>query len=481
MPKKVLIIEDSKSFSSMVKHLVEGTHGFETDIANSLAAANKLLYENKEQYFVSIVDLHLPDAPNGEAVDLVKNNDIPAVVLTGTNNAHAEEDLWAKGIADYAHKSGKHSLEYVVWVVDRIYKNSSTKVVVVDDSPVARAAMERLLHIQHYQVLSANSAEEALEILKRTSDIKLFLIDCYMEGMDGFELAAQIRESHSKDSLAIIGVSSQGGQAVSTQFIKSGADDFLLKPFSPEEFFCRVNNNVSAIESFQKLKQLNQENKHLLGTAAHDIRGPLGVIYKSAQLVRSDRCDEETKQKFLSMIENNSADLLTLLDNLLNVSAIETGKLTIDLKQHKLKEIVEERISLYQMDADAKGIEIELNTDFDQETNFDETKIKQVVDNLITNAIKYSPKNGAIHIDINHKGKDIICRIQDSGPGIKKEEQHNLFKPFSVLSSKTTGGEKSVGLGLVISKKIIDAHKGAIAYTDAENGGSCFYFSLPAA
>ncbi len=479
MPNKVLIVEDSKSYSSMLKHLVESTHGFETDIADSLATANNLLDKNKDDYFVSIVDLHLPDASDGEAVDLVKKHDIPAVVLTGTRNANLEEDLWAKGIADYAHKSGQHSLEYVVWVVNRIYKNATTKVLIVDDSAVARAAMEHLLAIQRYQVLSTPTGEEALQILARTPDIRLFLIDCYMEGMGGFELATQIRETHSKNSLAIIGVSSQGGQSVSAQFIKSGADDFLLKPFTPEEFFCRVNNNVSAIESFQKLKKLNSENKQLLGTAAHDIRGPLGVIHKSVQFVQRKNCSEEAKQQFLTMIENNSAELLDLLNKLLDVSAIESGKLSIDLKKHQLHGIVEERVSVYQMDADAKNIDITINSHSQKSANIDETKIKQVLDNLITNAIKYSPKGGKICIDVSDIEKGIVFSIQDNGPGIKKEEQNKLFKAFSVLSSKTTGGEKSVGLGLAISKKIIEAHAGSINYRDANHGGSCFYFNLP--
>ncbi len=481
MPQTVLIIEDTRSFALLLQQLVATAHGFAVDIAGTYKEAKALLQEKAEAYFVAIVDLNLPDAPKGEAVELLESFNIPAVVFTGTNDQAIKEDLWARGIADYAHKSGSYSLEYVQWVVNRIYKNRQVEVLVVDDSKVARAAIVRTLGVQNYKVHAVQSGDEALAALSSYPGIRIAIVDQHMENMDGLALTSAIRELKNSTELEIIGLSGVGEKAMSAQFIKAGANDFLVKPFLPEELLCRVNRSADRLESFIDLLRLNNEKNRLLGTAAHDIRGPLGSIKTAANMLLNRNMDESKATSFLSMIERNSVHLLNLLETLLDVSVIESGQTVLNKSEVDLSALVSERIELYQGEAQAKQLEIRVNIQEALSLNLDEVKIKQLVDNLITNAIKYSPRNNPVEISLSAGNNSVVFCVADNGPGINKKEQQQLFKAYAVLSSEATGGEKKTGLGLAIAKNIVDAHGGKIYYKDRPGGGASFSFELPLA
>lgn len=476
---KVLIIEDTRSFAMILKQLIQNAHGYECDIAESLEETKSLLQSGANEYFVAVVDFHLPDAPSGEAIDAVVACGIPSLVFTGTSDESLKEGLWDKGIADYASKSGTYNLEYVVWMVKRIHANGSVEVLVVDDSLVARKSMERLLKTQNFKVHSARSGEQALEVIKKNPDIRIAILDCYMDGMNGFELATAIRELHSRETMGIIGVSSQGGRGLSAQFIKSGANDFILKPFLPEEFLCRINHAIDRIESYFALEELNQVKNRFLGTAAHDIRGPIGSIKTASDYLLKRSPNPERTQSLLEMIQKSSVDLLELLETLLDISVIESGKPQISKDLVNVSKLVIERIELYSSEASSKNIEIKQSIAESVEGILDPIKVKQVFDNFITNAIKYSEKNSDIEISLTADNGSTTFSVRDAGPGIAEKEQEQLFQAFSVLSTKATGGEKKTGLGLAIAKSIVDAHKGKIYYKHGNGIQSTFYVDLP--
>jgi two-component system sensor histidine kinase/response regulator len=475
---RVLIIEDSRAFAELLKQLIGNAHRFECDIAASYADAKTLLQESANEYFASIVDLNLPDAAHGEATDLVVAAGVPALVFTSSSDQALKEDLWERGIADYAHKSGAYSLEYITWVIGRLHKNHSVELLVVDDSLVSRKTMQKLLATQKYQVHVAADEEQALKILEERPGIAVAILDAYLKESTGFELAAKIREQRNGDSIEIIGVSSQGGTAVSAQFIKSGANDFLLKPFVPEEFLCRVNRSVDRIDTYQQLNQLNHTKNQFIGTAAHDIRGPLGAIKTASELLVTRDLSPERQSSLQEMILKSSDHLLSLLSELLDVSAIEGGEIQLNLENTDLSEKVQDRASLFASQADEKNIQVD--TDLAQTSvSFDPVKLVQVIDNLLTNALKFTPEGGRIVLSVEQDEKHVIFKVEDSGPGVAEAEQKKLFDAYETLSNRSTAGEKSTGLGLAIAKKVILAHQGRIQYRDSKLGGSCFAIYLP--
>lgn len=476
---KVLIIEDAKFFALAIASEIQKLAGFEILFAENLKQAKEILAAHHQSIFAATVDLNLPDANQGEAVDEVLTYEIPAVVLTGQVTGNVREEMLLKGVADYIIKEGSHNVLQVAWLIKRLYHNYGTKVLVVDDSKTARQMTCQLLEIQKYQVLEACNGEQALEIIQMHPDIRLAVLDCFMEGMDGFVLSSRIRQTHSKEQLSIIGISGNGGQALSARFIKHGANDFLLKPFLPEEFYCRINNCVEAIDQFSTLKQLNDQKNLLLGTAAHDIRGPIGIIKKASELLLNKPGNWEKSHELLHMINDNAAGMLCLLNDLLDLSAIENGSLNTQPQLSDYCQLIKERIQLYGMDAENKAIAI--NSDLPKccKFRFDPMRMTQVVDNLLTNAIKYSPCNSEIKVSLTEEDHYHKLSIEDQGPGIEEEDVPKLFHPFQKLNTKTTAGESSSGLGLAICKNIVDAHQGRIGYKAKDGGGSNFFVMLP--
>jgi diguanylate cyclase (GGDEF)-like protein len=157
------------------------------------------------------------------------------------------------GVVDYVLKESHATLRYLGNMVNRLHANKDIKTLVVDDSKAIRMHVCELLRQYQFKVLEAGDGEQALDILSRNRDIKLVVTDYNMPKMDGFELTKKIRETYEKEELAIIGLSGVETETLSARFIKMGANDFVAKPFQPEEFFCRVTQNVDLIEKTQAL------------------------------------------------------------------------------------------------------------------------------------------------------------------------------------------------------------------------------------
>ena len=478
---KVLVIEDSKTFNTMLTQAIQDQTPFEVVQAYSYAEAEAVLGAQAADFFCAIIDINLPDAAHGEAVDLViKNGNIAPIVFTGQLSASLREDFVHKRIADYVLKDGQHNLNYIVSLTQRLYNNASVKVLVVDDSRTARNQLQRLLQTQRFQVLLASSGTEAMELIEQHEDIRIALLDCFMDEIDGFQLTTRIRQQYGKDQLVIIGMSSQGGHAISARFIKSGANDFLLKPFQPEEFNCRLNQNAEFMEQFHALKAVNFQKNQLLGMAAHDIRGPLGIISSAADMLLKKDLSTERHNSLLDMIARSSKDMLSLLDDLLDVSAIESGMVAIDKSQVDLAALLREQAEFHRISAEKKSMGLVEAIPAVAFAEIDPKRIKQVIDNLISNAVKYSPLNSDITLSLEEHESSWLISVGDRGPGIPEADIPKLFHSFQRLNSKTTAGEGSSGLGLAICKCMVDAHQGVITYQDNQGGGSCVSGSLPA-
>ncbi|QSX39508.1 response regulator [Shewanella cyperi] len=251
---RILIIEDSNVLARVLQFMLKKQHDCIIDIAPDLATA-KTLFEIND-YFVAITDLRLPDAENGESVELVLGNGIPCIVLTGSLDHKQRQRLLQMGIVDYVYKENKFSYEYVVKLVSTLQRNIDTKVLVVDDSIVSRKILKNLLKQQLFDVVDVDSGEKALTLLQDLSGIRLLITDYNMPGMDGFELILRVREKFSREELAIIGLSNEGNESLTARFIKNGANDFLQKPVVHEEFLCRVNNTLDSLDMIKKLWEL---------------------------------------------------------------------------------------------------------------------------------------------------------------------------------------------------------------------------------
>ena len=257
---RILIVEDNKTLAKLLAKKIQSTLDFEVDIAYQLSEAK--LYLSKYKYFVTLLDINLPDAPNGEVVDYVLSKGQPAIVLSGNIDKEFRKKMLQKNIIDYVNKGGVDDINYTINTIQRLQKNQKHKVLVVDDSMIFRKQMNGFLENLFYQVYTVAHGEEALGMLETHPDISLMITDYNMPVMNGLELVHEVRKERDKNDLCIIAISSNSNEEINALFLKQGANDYIKKPFSKEEFSCRVNNSIEALENIQSVT--NHANRDFL-------------------------------------------------------------------------------------------------------------------------------------------------------------------------------------------------------------------------
>ena len=235
------------------------------------------------------------------------------------------------------------------------------------------------------------------------------------------------------------------------------------------------------LENNKQLKELNELKNKFLGIASHDLRNPLYLIRSFSEILKDESIGSvNPKQKeLLEKIFIASNFMRSLLENLLDISKIESGKIELNKKVQDLNQIVRQQVELSQLLADKKQINLDLQLEDLPPVSFDQDAITQVIGNFIGNAIKFSPSNTKISVITKNQEDGIKFSVCDEGPGISEEDQKLLFKEFQTLSAKPTGGEKSTGLGLAITQKLIHLHTGQVGVESQLGEGSTFFFTLP--
>ena len=251
--KKILIVEDSRLFSNLLAKRIVDDFQTECVICTTYRETVTLLKDDPDQFLLAVLDLTLPDSADGEVVNFVLEKGIPAIVVTARMDNQTREKILAQQILDYIMK-GPHILEQLTATISRYLRNQETKLLLVDDSNLARQRIRTILASQSYKILEATDGVDALKVLKKNPDTTLVITDYQMPRMDGFELTAEIRKFKSINQLAIIGVSAHGNPLLSSQFLKRGANDFLNKPYFEEELIWRVKQNVELIEHIAQLR-----------------------------------------------------------------------------------------------------------------------------------------------------------------------------------------------------------------------------------
>ncbi|CAH9049621.1 Response regulator PleD [Pseudoalteromonas holothuriae] len=251
MTHRILIIEDTPAIARVQKHIAISC-GYEAHVAQSLEQAEALI--NKHQYFCAVVDFILPDAPNGEAIPVTIKAEIPTIVMTGNIDNQTRETVDKYPVIDYITKENKQAYHYLKKQLARLPRNEDVKVLVVEDSRHARMYISSLLYRHKYQVLEAVDGVDALEVLQQNPDVSVIIADNEMPRMNGDELCAEIRRLYSNEDKVIIGVSGSNSPHLSARFLKSGANDYLRKPFNAEEFYCRLSLNVDMLDHIATIR-----------------------------------------------------------------------------------------------------------------------------------------------------------------------------------------------------------------------------------
>lgn len=365
-------------------------------------------------------------------------------------------------------------------------KDIVIKVLLVDDEPNNLLSLSSILDFDDIKIITAENGEQALNLLL-DNEFGLIISDIRMPGMDGFELLEYIRMDPINGNVPVILATAHKTEK---EFVykgyEEGAVDYLLKPLEPSitkskaRIFIDLAKQQKAITSQknQLLQLLEQKNK-LMGMIAHDIRGPLAAISSYSDLILAKQDIEEDTGKYTSNIKTTSANLLMLLEDLLDLNALESNELELNLIAVNLHALLDEILELNTVIAKKKEISIVLDNQIEgSRFIFDKVKVTQVFNNLISNSVKYSPLGTEVRIEARENDKDLIFSIIDQGLGIPEEEISKLFKMYQTTSVKGTLGEKSTGLGLYKVKSIVEAHGGEMCLESEVNKGSTFSFTI---
>ncbi len=363
-------------------------------------------------------------------------------------------------------------------------------ILVVDDEP---DVLEITSHFLRGNGFAVTCAADGMEALRHASAAApdVVLLDISMPGMDGITVLGELKKNYP--ATEVIMVTAHAGLETAITCMKKGAYGYLMKPLDFNHLYLDVSRALERrrmtleLDEFHKnlalkveeLRNLNEQKNRFLGMAAHDLRSPLGSIRGFSQFLLEGGLDGQTSKEFLKIINTASDEMLNLLDNLLDISQIESGKFDLRLVTADISELVAKRVALHHVLAAKKNIAVEVNAEPALMCIMDKERIAQVADNLISNAIKYSPAKTIVHVKTVKDGGMANVAVRDEGPGINENERHKLFGEFQKLSARPTGGEKSSGLGLAIAKKIVEAHRGEIGVESKNGNGSSFYFKLP--
>ncbi|MBU1106798.1 MAG: GAF domain-containing sensor histidine kinase [Candidatus Riflebacteria bacterium] len=239
---------------------------------------------------------------------------------------------------------------------------------------------------------------------------------------------------------------------------------------------------VDKMQTLERLRKLNDTKNKFLGIAAHDLRSPLAAVQSYSEMLEEPGiCDDADRKTFiLGRIKTITKRMFNLINDLLDISAIESGQLKLDLQLTELIPFLNEALENHELTAKMKEITIlgEIPATLPA-IEIDAKRIAQVIDNLISNAVKFSPKGTTVTLRSSEESGKIKISVSDHGQGIPEEEQKKLFQEFGKTSVKPTDGEKSTGLGLAIVKKIITGHGGQVGVKSKVGEGSTFYFTLP--
>jgi signal transduction histidine kinase len=252
------------------------------------------------------------------------------------------------------------------------------------------------------------------------------------------------------------------------------------------ERLTEITNELSHTQrSLQKknheLRRLNEEKNRVLGMAAHDLRNPLGSFHGLANLILDEYGDsDEMLREYMLEMRRSAAYMLRLVNDLLDVSKVESGHIEIDAEPTGMVALARTTITMRQAGARKANVGLQLLPEQEPVVaTVDPHKLLQVLDNLISNAVKFSPTGATVRIRLAASGTTCRVAVEDDGPGIPAEEHQKLFRPFARASTSAARKEKSTGLGLVICRRIVEAHGGQIGVTSAPGAGSVFWFELP--
>lgn len=365
---------------------------------------------------------------------------------------------------------------------------SEYKILIVDDVMSNVLLLKVFLTNEKFQIATASNGRQALDqVIKEKPD--LVLLDVMMPDMSGFEVSQQLKANPETAEIPIIFLTALNSTADIVKGFQVGGNDFISKPFNKEELIIRVTHQISLIAAKRIIVAQTEElRKTIIGrdklysVIAHDLRSPMGSIKMVLNMLilnlPSDTIGPEMYE-LLTMANQTTEDVFSLLDNLLKWTKSQIGKLKVVYQDIDMVEVTEGVIEIFSMVAELKKISIRLETPSKLEVYADIDMIKTVIRNLLSNAIKFSNEETEILVTVQEQEGMAVVSVKDSGCGIDEENQKKLLHTDTHFSTFGTNNEEGSGLGLLLCQDFVIKNGGRLWFTSAKGEGSTFSFSIP--
>lgn len=517
---KILVVEDSPDIRVLVRMLLEAA-GHEVLTANDGQDGVRATLENRPDLVV--MDLSLPILSGWEAARAIKSNpaiaNVPVVAVT----AHAmqgdreralaagcdgfiakpiDEDTFARTVASHLRRSprkGSRPSETPASperTDDRLPASPGPggRILVVDDQPEVSDLLRADLQSDGHQVTLAATVDEALDAFSRETAYDLALIDVMLGGDSGYQLASELI-ARSGEYLPVLLVTA--GTIDRDRGYAAGADDFIGKPIESAELRARVRSLIrigraireqgravkERAEAYEKLAELDRLKSDFLSTVSHELRTPLNTIILLSHLVEREGThpsDEERRRHDIRVIRESAETLLRMINNILDLAKLEAGQRDLHPQRFEIQPFLREMVDMLEPQARTKGITLTLESDprLPESAVLDREKLSRVLLNLLSNAVKYT-KEGGVILRAAPWQESISFEVRDTGIGIPTHMIAAAFEPFRQIRPGTGEGARGTGLGLPISKQLVELMGGDLLFDSREREGTQISFTVP--
>ncbi len=351
--------------------------------------------------------------------------------------------------------------------------DSSGDVLIVDDYPDTVALYEALLADDGHRVRTAQSGVEALKLVDEREP-EVVLLDVSMPGLDGVEVLKRLRGRRGGGPAVLMLTAARREPHAIEAGLKEGADAYLTKPIDSRELLARVR---AAVETFRLRRLLESQRRDHIAMLVHDLRHPLSSLGLIAEVLESEDMSATERHATVQQIRGMCTEMARLVDGVLAASRLEAGMFSVEPRTVKVRSFIEPMLKVFTPVATRRRVALEFDGSLDLEVRADPQKLRQALDNLIANALKFTPRGGRVRLRVAREGEGASFEIADTGPGIPQAERPTVFDRYQQGSRGRAAG--GAGLGLAIARGIAEAHGGTISVATGDLGGAAFRIALP--
>jgi two-component system, sensor histidine kinase and response regulator len=346
-------------------------------------------------------------------------------------------------------------------------------ILIVDDFPDALVLYEAVLTDDGHRVRTAQSGVEALRLVEEREP-ELVLLDVSMPGLDGVEVLRRLRARRGNGPSVIMLTAARREPHAIEAGLKEGADAYLTKPIDSRELMARVR---AALETFRLKRLLEAQRRDHIAMLVHDLRHPLSSLGLIAEVLESEDMTPAERHAAVTQIRGMCTEMARLVDGVLVASRLEAGVFTVDRRLIHVGAVIEPMLRVFTPVATRRRVALVFEGSLDLEVRADPQKLRQALDNLVANALKFTPRGGRVVVRVAREADHVVFVISDTGPGIPASERENIFDRYKQGSRGRAAG--GAGLGLAIARGIAEAHQGTVAVDGGHSGGAAFRIVLP--